>query len=84
MENIKSVKANMIYISIKSLPHRAFVFWGNNLWIFFFIFEISMATNTNGYENVFGKNYSRNIFYRISSKYLQRLGSKCHFSILPL
>ena len=35
---IKSVKANMMYISTKSQPHRAYGFWRDNFKVFFLSF----------------------------------------------
>ena len=60
--------------------------------IFYFLFPffcimVSMATNTNEQwtKNIWLKqDFSRNISIKVLSKYLQLVGSRCHFSIFLL
>ena len=94
IENIKYIKANMISMSVKSLPHRAYCFWDDLffLLLFFLCFFfcnilVSMATNnknSNGPKTYTDRSLLKNISVNVLPKYLQRLGSKCHFSIFPI
>ena len=89
IKNIKFVKVNMMDISTKSLPHRAYGFWGDKSLSICSIFCILVSMEASENEQWativwLMENYSRNISIKVLSKYLKWLGSKFHFSIFSI
>ena len=74
----------LMIISIKSHLYRALI---SEEIIFFFHF-LHYGFHGNQYKRAVGEKYmadfSRNIFIKVLSKYLQLPGNKCRFSIFPL
>ena len=79
--------ANTVDIFIKSQPHSAYGFLGFFFFFFFFFafWFLSQPIKKSSRPKIIWQieHCLRNISMKVLSKYLERLGSKCRFSIFP-